>query len=95
MKQMKQMDREELKRNLKQQIVKQLNLEEVKPESIADDAPLFGDGLGLDSIDALELIVLLDRHYGIKITDPKDGRTIFTSVNTMADHILAQLAAPK
>lgn len=81
------MDREELKKNLKQQIVKQLNLEEVDPASIQDDAPLFGDGLGLDSIDALELIVLLDRHYGIKITDPKQGQTVFRSVNTMAEFI--------
>ena len=57
---------------------------------INPDAPLFGEGLGLDSIDALELIVLLEKHYGIKIEDPKDGKTIFQSVRTMAEYIKAQ-----
>ncbi len=75
---------------LKTQIIEQLNLAEVKPENIQPDAPLFGDGLGLDSIDALELIVLLEKHYGIKIQDPKDGKAIFQSVRTMADYIRSQ-----
>lgn len=75
---------------LKTQIIEQLNLAEVKPEDIQPDAPLFGEGLGLDSIDALELIVLLEKHYGIKIQDPKDGKTIFQSVRTMADYIKSQ-----
>lgn len=75
---------------LKTQIIEQLNLAEVKPEDIKPDAPLFGDGLGLDSIDALELIVLLEKHYGIKIEDPKDGKTIFQSIKTMAEYIKAQ-----
>lgn len=75
---------------LKTQIIEQLNLAEVKPEDIQPDAPLFGEGLGLDSIDALELIVLLEKHYGIKIQDPKDGKAIFQSVRTMADYIKAQ-----
>ncbi|MEG0697845.1 MAG: phosphopantetheine-binding protein, partial [Algoriella sp.] len=56
-------------------------------EDIKDNDTLFGDGLGLDSIDALELIVLLDKEYGIKITDPKEGKTIFQSVEVMADYI--------
>ena len=64
-----------------------LNLEEVTPEDINDDDPLFGTGLGLDSIDALELIVLLDKHYGIRLDDPKKGKEIFTSVRTMAEYI--------
>ena len=72
---------------LKNSIIESLNLENVSPSDINDDAPLFGDGLGLDSIDALELIVLLDTHFGIKIPDPEKGREIFTSVNTMADFI--------
>ena len=84
------MDPQALKQQLKEQIITQLNLEEVKVEDIADDKPLFGDGLGLDSIDALELIVLLERHYGIKVTDPKQGQTIFRSVNTMAEFIQSQ-----
>ncbi len=75
---------------LKGQIIEQLNLAEVKPEDINPEAPLFGDGLGLDSIDALELIVLLEKYYGIKIQDPKDGKTIFQSVKTMAEYIKSQ-----
>lgn len=60
----------------------------MKPEDIATDASLFGDGLGLDSIDALELIVLLEKEYGIKIEDPKEGKKIFHSIDTLADYIL-------
>ncbi|MCB0793356.1 MAG: acyl carrier protein [Flavobacteriales bacterium] len=81
------MDTQALKQQLKAQIIEQLNLEEVKVEDISDDQALFGDGLGLDSIDALELIVLLERHYGIKITDPKQGQDVFKNVNTMAEFI--------
>ncbi|MBV6405351.1 MAG: acyl carrier protein [Flavobacteriales bacterium] len=81
------MDAQALKQQLKAQIIEQLNLEEVKVEDIGDDQALFGEGLGLDSIDALELIVLLERHYGIKITDPKQGQAVFRSVNTMAEFI--------
>jgi acyl carrier protein len=79
---------EELTQKLKKEIIEVLNLEDIKPEDIDVDAPLFGEGLGLDSIDALELIVLLEKNYGIKIEDPKEGRKIFTSVRTMADFIL-------
>lgn len=78
---------EDLIQKLKIEIIEALNLEEMEPEDIDSDAPLFGDGLGLDSIDALELIVLLEKIYGIKIEDPKDGRTIFYSVRTMAEFI--------
>lgn len=83
----------ELKENLKRQIVEQLNLKDVKPEDIGDDTPLFVEGLGLDSIDALELIVLLQQQYGIKMTRAEDGPKIFHSVNTMADYILSQKPA--
>ena len=72
---------------LKNKIIEVLNLEEVTPEDINADDPLFGTGLGLDSIDALELIVLLDKHYGIRLDDPKKGKEIFTSVRTMAEYI--------
>jgi len=78
---------EELIEQLKVQIIKQLNLEDVEPGDIDPDEPLFGDGLGLDSIDALELIVLLEKEYGIKIENPKDGKKIFYSVRTMAKFI--------
>lgn len=78
----------DLKENLKAQIIEQLNLEDLTPADIQDDAPLFGDeGLGLDSIDALEFIVLLDSNYGIKIADPSEGKEIFQSVNTLAAYI--------
>ena len=78
----------DLKETLKAQIIEQLNLEDLTPADIQDDAPLFGDqGLGLDSIDALEFIVLLDSNYGIKIADPAQGKEIFQSVNTLADYI--------
>ncbi len=78
---------EELIERLKGEIIEVLNLEDVEPEEIDADAPLFGEGLGLDSIDALELIVLLEKNYGIKIEDPKDGKKIFFSVRSMAEYI--------
>ncbi len=81
------METVELKEQLKEQIIKYLNLMEMKPSDIKDDEPLFGDGLGLDSIDAIELIVLLEREYGIKIKNPKDGRQILIDINTMVDYI--------
>ena len=77
----------ELIATLKVQIIEQLNLQHLKPEDIGDDQPLFVEGLGLDSIDALELIVLLEKNYGIKIEDPKDGKKIFFSIRTMAEYI--------
>ncbi|MBQ5996975.1 MAG: acyl carrier protein [Bacteroidales bacterium] len=80
---------EDLMLNLKKQIIEVLNLEEISPEDIADDAPLFGEGLGLDSIDALELIVLMERNYGIKLSDPVQSKAIFQSLKTMADYIAA------
>ena len=80
----------ELTDELKTKMIEALNLEEMTPADIADEAPLFGEeGLGLDSIDVLELIVLLERNYGIKITDPKAGKEIFVSVRTMADYVAA------
>ncbi|TRZ75389.1 MAG: acyl carrier protein [Bacteroidetes bacterium] len=78
---------DELIEKLKQEVIQQLNLEEISAEDIDPDAPLFGEGLGLDSIDALELIVLLEKNYGIKIEDPKDGKKIFFSIRTMAEYI--------
>lgn len=78
---------ENLIAKLKEQIIEQLNLEDLTPADIETTAPLFGDGLGLDSIDALELIVLLEREYDIKIDDPADGKKIFVSVETMAQFI--------
>lgn len=78
---------ENLIAELKDEIIKVLNLEEITPADIDDNAPLFGDGLGLDSIDALELIVLMEKNYGIKLQDPKQGKEVFKSVAVMADYI--------
>ena len=82
----------DLKQELKEKIIEQLNLEDVTAAEIADNDSLFGDGLGLDSIDALELIVMLDKDYGIKLADPKEGRKIFESIDTMAAYISANKA---
>ncbi len=81
---------QDLKYELKKQIIEELNIEDIKPEDIADDAPLFGDGLGLDSIDALELVVLLEKNYGIKIVDEEVGKRVLASINTMAEFILEE-----
>lgn len=77
----------ELILELKEQLIDVLNLEEMTPDEIEDDAPLFGDGLGLDSIDALEIIVLLEKKYGIKLANPAEGKAIFMSVATIADFV--------
>ena len=81
------METTELKQQLKKQIVEFLNLQAINPEDIKDDEPLFGEGLGLDSIDSIELIVLLGREYGINIQDPKEGRKVLVDVNTMVAYI--------
>jgi acyl carrier protein len=81
------METAELKQQLKQQIIQFLNLTDITPDGIKNDAPLFGEGLGLDSIDSLELIVLLNREYGIVIKDLKEGRKALVNVNTMVDYI--------
>jgi acyl carrier protein len=75
--------------NLKVQIIEQLNLVDVQPNDIDENAPLFGAGLGLDSIDALEIVVLLEQHYGIK-TDPNKSKEAFTSVATLAAFIVEE-----
>lgn len=73
---------------LKEQIIAALNLEEMTAADIDAEAPLFGDdGLGLDSIDALELIVLLEKEYGIKLANPAEGKAIFKSVASIADYV--------
>ena len=78
---------DELISQLKQQIIDALNLEEMTADDIDANAPLFGEGLGLDSIDALELIALTEREYGIKLSNPAEGKEIFRSVATIADYV--------
>ena len=77
----------DLKQELKALIIDTLKLEELTPESIGDEQPLFGDGLGLDSIDALELTVALERRYHISIADEQVGRLAFASVSSLADFV--------
>ena len=83
-------DMQDLKYELKKQIIQKLNLQDIKPEDIIDDAPLFGDGLGLDSIDALELVVLMEKYHGVKILDETVGKKVLASINTMAEYIVEE-----
>jgi acyl carrier protein len=83
---------DKLMSDLKTQIIAQLNLQDIKPEDIGDDQPLFVEGLGLDSIDALELIVLLQQNYKIKLSNADEGPKVFRSVRTIAEYITAHQA---
>ncbi|WPR75899.1 phosphopantetheine-binding protein [Algoriphagus sp. NG3] len=77
-----------LQEEIKIQLIEQLNLEDLTPGDITDDQPLFGDaGIGLDSIDALEIIVMLDNHFGVVLDSPEQGREVFKSVNSLANFI--------
>ena len=78
---------EDLILELKKEIIAALNLEDLSPEDIDNDAPLFGEGLGLDSIDALELIVLLEKKYGIKLESPNKGKEVFKSIAVIAKYV--------
>ena len=81
---------EQLIQELKASLIEALNLEDITPEEIENNAPLFGEaGLGLDSIDALEIILILERNYGIRIANPAEGKEIIYSVQTLADYITA------
>ncbi|NMM47888.1 phosphopantetheine-binding protein [Marinigracilibium pacificum] len=80
---------EQLILQLKEDIISQLNLEDLSVEDIGDDEPLFGDEIGLDSIDALELIVYLEKSHGVKIESPEEGKKVFNSIKTMAEFIEA------
>ena len=76
-----------LKEELKKLIISDLSIEDVTPEELKDDSPLFGEGLGLDSLDAVELVVLLQRHFGIQIKDLEQGREIFENLETLAKYV--------
>ncbi|RTZ97609.1 MAG: acyl carrier protein [Deltaproteobacteria bacterium] len=82
-----------LKEELKQIIITELNLEDILLEDIKDDEPLFGDKFGLDSIDAIELVFQLKKHFGVEIRDMKEGRPALESINTLAAFIEARQAA--
>jgi len=78
---------------LKSKIIEWLKLQDITPDQIEDDAPLFGAGLGLDSIDALELVVMLEKEYGIVIKEIEEGRPAFRSVRTLSEFIASKRAA--
>lgn len=78
---------EQLKQELKEKLIEALNLEEITPDDIDSSAPLFGEGLGLDSIDALEIILILEKSYGIRLENPATAKEIFYSVDTLTDFI--------
>jgi acyl carrier protein len=84
---------QQLKSDIKELIVRSLMLEEVKPAEIEDSAPLFGEGLGLDSVDALELAIEIERSFNVTIPDDEDNRKIFTSVDSLATYITEHRAA--
>ena len=80
---------QDLKLKLKELLVEHLNLNDIKPEDIGDDQAIFGEGLGLDSIDALELIVMLQQHFGIRLSKADNGPQVLATVNSMAEYITA------
>lgn len=79
---------EQLIQELKEHLIEELNLEEITVDDIDTDAPLFGDGLGLDSIDALEIILILEKYYGVKLANSAEAKPVFYSVRTLADYIV-------
>jgi acyl carrier protein len=86
-----QMSLAEIRQKLKELLVSQLSLEDITPADIKDDEPLFEEGLGLDSLDAVEIVVLLQRHFGLQVKDIEEGRKIFHSVNTLAEFVHGHL----
>jgi len=76
-----------IRAKLKELLISNLNIESVTPDQIKDDDALFGEGLGLDSLDAVEIVVILQRHFGVQVKDMEKGREIFRSINTLANYI--------
>ena len=81
---------EELKKQIKEMVVRDLKLQGIDPAAIDDSAPLFEEGLGLDSLDAVELVVLVQKHFDVQIDDMDEGQAAFKSINTLAEFIAAK-----
>ena len=79
---------EQIIQELKEHLITELNLEDLTPEDIDAEAPLFGDGLGLDSIDALEIILILEKNYDVKLSNSAEAKPVFYSVKTLAEYIV-------
>lgn len=79
----------EIARKLKYMIIERLELEDIKPEEVPDDSPIFGEGLGLDSLAALDLVILLEKEFNVKITNPAQAREILSTISTLTEYILA------
>ena len=86
------MDRDQLKRSLKELLIGGLRLQDLRPDDIEDAAPIFVDGLGLDSVDALELVVLVEEKFNIQIPDEDVGKRAFASIDALTDYVSAELA---
>ena len=82
----------DLRRKLKELLIERLKFEDMSPEDIKDDEPLFGGGLGLDSIDALEIVVMLESEFGIKVKNETSARDSFRSISTLASYVETKLA---
>jgi acyl carrier protein len=87
------MDAADVRQRLKELMVTELNLEGKSPADIDDAAPLFGEGLGLDSLDALQLAMSIEERFGVRVPEGDEARSIFASVNALVDHILKATAA--
>jgi len=81
----------DLRRKLKELLIERLKFEDMTPDDIPDDEPLFGGGLGLDSIDALEIVVMLESEFGIKVKNETSARDSFKSISTLANYVESRL----